>query len=47
MKTDLTIHDAMAAFRAGTLTSVALVEACLRRIEERRHLNVLDRKSVV
>jgi indoleacetamide hydrolase len=38
--TDLTIHEAMAAFRDGTLTSVALVEACLRRIEELRHLNV-------
>lgn len=40
LSTDLTIYEAMAAFRDGTLTSTALVEACLRRIEERKHLNV-------
>jgi len=40
LSTDLSIHEAMTAFRAGTLTSTALVEACLRRIEELQHLNV-------
>lgn len=37
--TDLTIHEASAALRDGTLTSTALVEACLSRIEELKHLN--------
>lgn len=36
---NLTIYDAMVAFRDGTLTSTALVEACLQRIEEFEHLN--------
>ncbi|WP_051516622.1 indoleacetamide hydrolase [Herbaspirillum sp. RV1423] len=40
LSTDLCIHEAMTAFRDGTLTSTALVEACLRRIDELRHLNV-------
>jgi mandelamide amidase len=34
-----TIHEAQQAFRAGGLTSVALVEACLHRIEARSELN--------
>ncbi len=37
--TDISIAQAQAAFRAGTLTSAALVEACLRRIEARSDLN--------
>ncbi|HJV86874.1 MAG TPA: indoleacetamide hydrolase [Noviherbaspirillum sp.] len=40
LSTDLTIYQAIEAFRNGTLTSASLVEACLQRIEELKHLNV-------
>jgi aspartyl-tRNA(Asn)/glutamyl-tRNA(Gln) amidotransferase subunit A len=36
---DLDIHSALALLRAGDLSSVALTQACLARIEEQRSLN--------
>lgn len=38
--TDLTIAEAMVAFRDGVLTSTELVQACLERAEEGNELNV-------
>jgi Asp-tRNA(Asn)/Glu-tRNA(Gln) amidotransferase A subunit family amidase len=38
--TDLTIAEALSAFRNGKLTSVELVNACLKRAEEGKELNV-------
>ena len=37
--TNLTIDEAMTAMRDGRLTSTALVQACLHRIEDGMHLN--------
>jgi len=44
--TDLTIAEASEAFRNGVLSSVELVQACLKRAEAGKSLNVyvtLDR----
>lgn len=40
VSTDLTIADALSAFRNGKLTSVELVTACIERAEEGKELNV-------
>ncbi len=47
---DLTIAEAMAAFRDGVLSSTELVEACLERCDDGRELNVyvtLDRAGAL
>ena len=40
VSTDLTIAEASEAFRNGVLSSVELVQACLKRSEEGKSLNV-------
>jgi Asp-tRNA(Asn)/Glu-tRNA(Gln) amidotransferase A subunit family amidase len=48
--TDLTIAEALNAFQNGTLTSVELVRACLKRVEEGKELNIfvtLDGKGAL
>ncbi|EXF45037.1 indole acetimide hydrolase [Pseudomonas sp. BAY1663] len=47
---DLTIAEAMTAFRDGVLSSTELVEACLERCDDGRELNVyvtLDRAGAL
>ena len=40
ISTDITIADAMIAFRSGNLTSVDLVKACLERANNDKELNI-------